>query len=102
MFKVNDYVVYSLTGVCRIMDIIKEKDVNNHEIEYYILQPVYNSNMTIKTPVNNQKVLMREIITKDDISSLIAAMPENENIWIDDYRQRTEEFKAVLRTGECE
>lgn len=102
MFKVNDYVVYGTRGVFQIIDIKKEKHKSSDETEYYILQPVCNNKMTIKTPVNNSKVLMREIMTKDDVSSLIAAMPEEETIWINDDKQRNEIFKAALRTGKNE
>ena len=102
MFKVSDYVVYGSTGVCQIIDISKEKNLRNHEIQYYVLQPVYNNKMVIKSPVNNQKVLMRQIITKDDVSSLIADMPKEQAIWINDDKQRIENFKAALRTGKSE
>ena len=37
-----------------------------------------------------------------DVFSLIASMPEKGIIWIDDQRQRNENFKAALKTGECE
>jgi CarD family transcriptional regulator len=70
--------------------------------EYYVLQPAFNNNMTIKTPVNNRKVLMREIITKDDALSLIESMPETETVWINNNRERNENFKAALKTGESE
>lgn len=102
MFKVDDYVAYSSVGVCRVLDIRKELDINGNEAEFYILEPVYGNHMTIKTPVNNPKVMMREIVTKDQINSLIASMPERKKLWIDDYRQRSEKFKAALKTGECE
>jgi len=102
MFKVNDYVVYGSTGVCQIINISKEKNLSNDEIQYYVLQPVYNIKMVIKAPVNNQKVLMRQIITKDGVSSLIAGMPEKKAIWINDDKQRSENFKVALRTGKSE
>ena len=41
MFKVNDYVIYNSMGVYKIIDIRKEKDINDEETEYYIMQPVY-------------------------------------------------------------
>lgn len=102
MFKVNDYVVYGSTGVCQIVDIKKEKYLSSDETEYYVLQPAYNNKMTIKTPVNNLKVLMRELISKDEVLSLIATISENKTIWINDDRQRNEFFKAALRTGKSE
>lgn len=102
MFKVNDYVVYGLTGVCQITDIRKDEYTTDNEDQYYILNPVYNNNMTIKVPVNNQNILMRSIMTKDDVLALIEAMPEIETIWIDDDRQRNASFKAALRSGKNE
>lgn len=102
MFKVNDYVVYGLIGVCQITDIEKGEYINNDETEYYVLRPVYYKGMIIKTPVNNPKVFMREIISMEDVSSLITTMPEKETVWINDSRQRSEYFKAALRTGKSE
>lgn len=102
MFKVNDYVVYNSTGVYKIIDIRKEKDSSNNDTEYYVLEPAYNNNIIIKTPVNNPKVLMRNIMTKEDVLSLIANMPETETIWTYDDRYRNQSFKAALRTGQSE
>jgi CarD family transcriptional regulator len=102
MFKINDYVVYGLTGVCQITDIIEVENGFNGETQYYVLNPVYAENMTIKVPVNSQNIQMRPIIAKDDIKSLIAAMPDHETIWVDDARQRTADFKAALRSGKNE
>ena len=102
MFKVKDYIMYGSTGVCQIVDIRNEKCAGSGDTEYYILQPVYNNSMIIKTPVNNQKVFMRETITKADVLSLIATIPETETMWINNDKQRSENFKAALRTGKSE
>ncbi|MGH4138270.1 CarD family transcriptional regulator [Clostridium sp.] len=102
MFKINDYVVYGSTGVCQIIDISKEKNLSSDGIQYYVLQTVYNNKMIIKTPVNNQKILMRQIITKDDVSSLIADIPKRQAIWINDDKERNQNFKVALKTGKSE
>ena len=102
MFKVNDYVVYGTTGVCRITDIARDEYSGNNETEYYILHPVYNDNMTIKIPVNNPRISMRATLTKEEVSSLIATMPDKETIWIEDSRERSDLFKTILRNGTCE
>ncbi len=102
MFRVNDYVVYGSTGVCQIKEI-KKDEISNDETEYYILRPVYNDkNMTIKIPVNNPNVAMRAILTKDEALSLITTMPKTETIWIDDNRERSKYFNAILRTRKSE
>jgi len=102
MFKVNDYVVYGTTGVCQITDIEKESYIGDAETEYYVLRPIYDDKTIIRTLVNNPKVVMRKIISKDDVLSLIAAMPEQETMWINDDRERNESFKAALKTGDNE
>ncbi|MPM45123.1 hypothetical protein SDC9_91808 [bioreactor metagenome] len=100
MFKVNDYVVYGSTGVCQITDVVKD-EFNSNESEYYVLHPVYNNHsMTIKIPVNNS--LMRPVLTKDDVLSLIAAMPDKETSWIDDNKERFNAFKSALKSHQDE
>lgn len=98
MFKINYYVVYGSTGVCEVKDIKSEKS-NNEEVEYYILNPVYDRRMTIKTPVLNRKVLMRDIMTKEDVSLLINKISDNEVISIENARERIEAFKSIVRNG---
>lgn len=102
MFKVNDYIVYGVNGVCQITDIRKDNYNNIDETEYYVLNPVYSNNMTIMVPVNNPNIVMRSIITENDVLSIIAIMTEKETIWIDDNKQRSNDFKAALRTGKPE
>jgi len=102
MFKVNDHVVYGSTGVCKITDIMRDKDASGNMVEYYILQPISSKKMIIKCPVNNPKVSIRKVMTKEDATALISIMPELETVWINDHRQRNQNFKAALKTGESE
>lgn len=97
MFKLNAYIIYGSTGVCQITDITTEEN-GNGEIQYYVLKPVYQDNLIIKVPVNSQSVLMRPIITRDEVDSLIAEMPEIEAIWIEDMRERRNMYQAALKS----
>jgi CarD family transcriptional regulator len=100
MLQIKDKVVYNATGVYEIVDIRKENDINNIETEYYILQPVYNNNLTIKVPVNNPKLNIRKIITKEQALNIIAAMPDQDTLWITNDRERNERFKAAIKTAD--
>jgi CarD family transcriptional regulator len=102
MFQINDIVVYGTTGVCRVTNITKEKYRGNEETEYYVLQPIFSNKMVIKTPVNNQKVVMRNIITKNDVLSLIDTFPQEGAAIIENDRERSELCKAALKTGDSE
>lgn len=102
MFKVNDYVVYNAMGIYKIVDIRNDKDLSDCAIEYYVMQPAFGKNMTIKIPVHNPKVLMRAVITRDNVLSLLARKLETDSVWIFDNRKRSQNFKDALRSGECE
>ena len=97
MFKINDYIMYGSTGVCQVTDIRKSESGDDDTI-FYILQPVYTANMKIKTPVDNTKVTMRPVLTKEEVLALIATMPDQETCWIQDQKERTTTYKAALKS----
>ncbi|MEG2354143.1 MAG: CarD family transcriptional regulator [Clostridium sp.] len=102
MFKIDDYIMYGTTGVCKLEDIRKERFMDDEEKEYYVLSPVYSKKTTIKIPVDNKKVFMRKIHSKEEVSSLIDGMANKETLWIDEDKERDSKFKAMLKTGDCE
>ena len=102
MFKVNDYIMYGMTGVCQVVDITKESFIDNLQKEYYVLKYIYSNDTIIKIPIDNKKVPMRKILSKGEVTTLINSMPNSETIWIDDDRKRNEEFKSILKTGDIE
>lgn len=101
MFKVNDYIMYGMVGVCKVTDIKEEKFANDILKEYYVLNPVYSKNTIIKIPVDNEKIVMRKIHSKEEVSSLINSMHNKEILWIDDSKERNNIFKSMLKTGKC-
>lgn len=102
MFNIDDYIMYGTTGVCKVLDVTNEKFINNEQKKYYVLSPVYSNETIIKIPVDNKKVSMRKIISKEDVALLIHNMPNMETLWIDDDRKRSQEFTAILKGGQCE
>lgn len=102
MFKINDYIMYGTVGVCKVIDITKEAIGNSAAKEYYVLDPVYSKNTVIKIPVDNDKISMRNILSKDEIDYLINSIPNTETLWIDNDRERNDQFKSMLRSGDCD
>ena len=72
MFKINDYIMYGTTGVCQVSDITKEAIGGFKLKEYYVLTHIYTNNTIIKVPIDNNKIPMRKIMSKSDISNIIA------------------------------
>jgi len=102
MFEVNDYIMYGMTGVCQDVDITKERIIDNLKKKYYVLKYIYANDTIIKIPTDNEKIPMRKILSKGDVTTLINNMPNSETIWIDDDRKRNEEFKSILKTGDLD
>ena len=102
MFKIDDYIMYGITGVCKVVDITNEKFINGEKRDYYVLSPIHNNNTIIKIPLDNNKIPMRKIISKGDVTSLINDMPNMDTLWIDDEKKRNNQFKMMLKSGKCE
>lgn len=102
MFNVDDYIMYGKTGVCKVVDITNEKFINGEKRKYYILSPIYNNDTVIKIPLDNDKVPMRKVISKGDMTALINDIPNMEILWIDDEKKRIAQFETMLKSGQCE
>ncbi len=100
MFKVNDYVVYGSAGVCRI-ETIGPMAIGAGDKDYYTLQPVYQKGSHIFTPVDNVKVVMRPILSKEESNQLIDEIEDIETIEITDEKAKDEIFKEKLKNCDC-
>ncbi|MBQ8297702.1 MAG: transcriptional regulator [Ruminococcus sp.] len=101
MYNVNDTVIYSHCGVCRI-DEIAVRDFSGEPAEYYVLRPVSDNKNTFYVPVNNENLTaqMRRILSREEIDELIRVMPDENFIWIEDEFLRREEYRKILKNGD--
>lgn len=75
MFSVGDKIVYGGTGVCVVEDITQiHVSGAGTSRSYYVLRPVYQSG-TIQTPVDNNKIPIRPVLTREEAESLVDAIP---------------------------
>ena len=101
MFNKGDYIVYGTNGVCRVDDFM-EVDEGDDSRVYYVLDPVRTQGSTIYSPVNNKRVLMRGIISKDEAERLIAEAGQIETVKLVDSRAQEQQYKDVLKGCDCE
>lgn len=104
MFKVGDMINYGSTGVCRVVEIKELKDkAKGAKRQYYVLEPLYQ-NFVITTPIDNKKVNMRPIISKDEAERLIDMIPtiEAEEFHSGIIRELTEHYQASIESQDCE
>lgn len=101
MYNVNDAVVYSTYGVCRIK-AIEVRDFSGEDIEYYVLQPVGDSRNTFYVPTSNEALSskMRSVCSREEAEDIISVMPDEDFIWIDNDIERKEEYRRILDSGD--
>ncbi len=99
MFEVGEYIIYGVKGVCQVEDIthidISGADKNRL---YYVLSPMGNGSGKIYAPTDNQKVMMRKVITREEANRLIGELPQIELLWVPDDKQREAKYKEALST----
>lgn len=103
MFQVNDVVIYGHHGVCEITNVGTLKmPMADQEKLYYTLRPVYHKESSVYAPVENRKIVMRSVITKEEAENLIQNIPRIETVWIVNEKAREVQFKEAMQTCDCE
>ena len=74
MYKINDLVMYK-RDVCRIKDI-KTNSLNGNQ--YYVMVPLTDESLIIDTPVENRLGYIKDLISLDEVKSLINEIPSLE------------------------
>ena len=103
MFNIDDVVVYGSTGVCKITDIGTPQFHGVDKTQsYYTMKPVFGDGV-IYCPVENSRVFIRGVISKNEAEKLIEAIP---NIKAAAYHNRstqllTEHYSKALNSHNC-
>lgn len=102
MFEIGEYIVYGNTGVCKVGEVTKMTVPGTEDDKlYYTLEPVYDKGCRLFTPVDNQKVKMRPIMTKEEADELIAKIKEIDTLRVGDEKNREQVYKDTIRTCNC-
>lgn len=102
MFKKGDYIVYDNTGICVIEDVttIDLPGIAKERL-YYVMTPYGQTGNRIFTPVDNPKMNMRKLLSKEETLALIDEMPDIEDIRIEQEKLREQEYKKCIQSCEC-
>ncbi len=101
MFAVGDYIIYGNNGVCKVESIGPLDHGSSNGRLYYTLTPVYTKGSRVFTPIDNDKVIMRSIITKEEALEIVDDITNIEVLWIQEERKREESYKNALKTCDC-
>ncbi|MBQ8950485.1 MAG: CarD family transcriptional regulator [Eubacterium sp.] len=97
MFSVGDYVVYGSNGVCRITDIgpMDLPGVSKDKL-FYTMTPCYIRDSSLFTPIDNPRVIMRPVMTKDEAESFVESIKDIDGITIKEEKHRELEYKEAV------
>lgn len=102
MFNVNDYIIYGGSGVCEILDICRSPLKNGEDKkQYYKLKQIYEGKSIIYTPIDNNRIIMRKIVSEKEAKKLINEINKIETTFFDDNNNREEECKTAINTCDC-
>lgn len=102
MFKVGEYIICGSNGVCQVEEIgpMKIPGVSKDRI-FYTLTPVYSGCSAVYTPTDNEKMIMRPVLSREEAWKLIENIAEIGIYEEPDNKRRDMIFKEALKTCDC-
>ena len=102
MFEKDQLIMCGGRGVCRVVSITDNPvDRRDKVRKYYVLEPLFEKASTIYTPVDNDKVIMRRVMTKEEAEELTKRVTEIDTVWIQEEKNREQMYKEAIRTYDC-
>ena len=102
MFQVDEIIVYGKQGVCKIVAKGKlDMSMIDKNKEYYTLVPCKEKKSVIYAPVENNKTVMRHVLTPEEVNSLLKEIPTLKEIGVENERERESCYKEILRSCNC-
>ena len=100
MFKKGEYVVYGSVGLCHIEDITHMSMTGTDKNKlYYVLKPFRVKDRKIYTPIDNEKVRIRKVISSEEAIEMIDEALDINVVSIKDEKRIEEKFKELARQG---
>jgi CarD family transcriptional regulator len=100
MYNIGDLIIYSAHGICKIDDIC-EKTISGSTTMYYVLHPIDNSKqLSISIPVNNDKVIMLDLLKKEEAHEILESFQEPGILWNDKPNLRYTLYNNIVNTGD--
>lgn len=103
MFEKDQLIMCGGHGVCRVVNITGNPiDRLDKVRKYYVLEPVFEKGSTVYTPVDNDKVIMRRIMNREEAEELVGRITGIDTVWIQEEKSREQMYKDAIRTYDCQ
>lgn len=103
MYKVGDYIVKPVNGVCQVKDLVHlDFSDSKQKKQYYLLIPVEDGSGKIYMPTAAQNNAVRPVMTKEEAKAFICRIPEVDEPWIDNEKNREKYYRDAIRSNNPE
>lgn len=100
LYATGDTVMHPSEGICTIHELRLMEFGGTEKRLYYILKPTTaKSSSTVYLPIARGNSILRRLLTRESIYSLIARSSEYAGLWIADSKQRKDAFSKILSEG---
>lgn len=98
--NIGDVIIYGNHGICKVTGL-QDMCMDEKIRPYYVLKPVFHTASTVYISVisNRRKTEIRNILSVEEIFSLIQKMSGKDFIWIKDNHKRKELYRQILADG---
>lgn len=101
MYQIGELVQYGTSGVCKVEEIVQGVPWLQKDTKCYLLVPVNRKEEKIYTPVDNDKVTMRRILSKEEVKELLDQATEIEGLSIVNEKQCEAVYREELYSVDC-
>lgn len=102
MYQKGDYVVYGTKGVCLVEDVMEiDWGVGciSPEKLCYKLTPRFVKGSTIYAPVENDKTVIRSVMSAEEAETVLEEVRELETLLVKDEKEREASYRRALLSG---
>lgn len=99
MIAKGTYVNLDAHGVCRVDDIRFMQFDKSTNGNYYVLHPVYQTDLTIYLPAEGAAPLpgVRPVLSSEEIDRILCSVGDQELPWNPDRKERSHQFHSILQ-----
>lgn len=102
MFQEKEMIIYGSHGICKVEHVGKlNMPMADKNKLYYTLQPCREKSSILYAPVENNKTVMRKVMTVEEAHELLEHIPQLETVWIANEKEREVRYKEALKTCDC-
>ena len=102
MFQLGEYVISTNNGICKVEAIMHPDFATEKNKMYYEILPLGEANTKLYVSVDKADERIRKVMSEEDAWKLIDEIPNIEETWIDNDKQRELTYKEALYSGKPE